>query len=384
MKKNKILHIYAGTSGAAGSYIHTIYNALSKSYDQDVIVSKYYPYNYGKKIFYTFTELSGKNYFSKFPKLRLYMRFLELCYGLFYSLIFIAIKKPSIVNYSMNNNLKIELLFLKIIKNILKRKLIITCHDVIPFDFHFRKNKKNSYQNDIKERKRFFNLADYLLVHNESSRKQLKQTFKVCNSKIIHHDFPVMDLQYLYKKQKTIHNQNLIKVLFIGHMRKEKGIDLLIDAWNKENCENILLTIAGNIPMNSKLNFSVNKKNNFHLIDGFVDDKSFVSLIGSSDFVIFPYKKGTNSGIPSSVASLGAIPVASNIPMFKENILIGRDWLFEANDVNSLRKMLNKINQITVDEKESALLEVKHSYYNYKSRVDIDILESYKYVINEL
>ena len=60
MKKQiDILHIYAGTSGAAGLYLDEIHLALNEKYKQEVVVSYNYPFNYGKKWFYRFSDISS-------------------------------------------------------------------------------------------------------------------------------------------------------------------------------------------------------------------------------------------------------------------------------------------------------------------------------------
>ena len=67
----------------------------------------------------------------------------------------------------------------------LKIKLIITCHDVVPF--------ANSYLNISKENSRrayLLNMADFLLVHNENSIVDLMQYYQIKPSKIICHPFP--------------------------------------------------------------------------------------------------------------------------------------------------------------------------------------------------
>ena len=113
-KRKDIIHIYAGTSGSAGLYIDEIFKALKNNFTQTAIVSYNFPFNYGKKVFYRFSDLSTKNFTHKIDKLRLTIRYFELLYALIYSLKYIIINKPKIINYSLTTQINLEYFFSKI------------------------------------------------------------------------------------------------------------------------------------------------------------------------------------------------------------------------------------------------------------------------------
>lgn len=46
--KIDICHIYPITSGTAGTYINSIYNALKDNFSEEIFVNYYFPYLYGK------------------------------------------------------------------------------------------------------------------------------------------------------------------------------------------------------------------------------------------------------------------------------------------------------------------------------------------------
>ena len=102
LKKNnlQVLNIYAGSSGSAGLYIDSIYKSLDKYYSQDVIVSYHFPFKYGRKLFYRFTDLVKPNIFHKITYVRFIIRYFELLFTLLYSAAYILIYRPRIVNYS--------------------------------------------------------------------------------------------------------------------------------------------------------------------------------------------------------------------------------------------------------------------------------------------
>ena len=92
-KKIDILHMYPGTSGSSGLYTHEIFRTLERHYNQEIIVSYNFPFSYGKRIYYRFTDLARPNFFHRNNLLRLAIRYFELLYTLSYSLIFIFIFK---------------------------------------------------------------------------------------------------------------------------------------------------------------------------------------------------------------------------------------------------------------------------------------------------
>lgn len=357
-----ILHIYSGTSGYSGIYIDEIYRSLKNEFNQEVIVNAYFPYNYGKKIYYRYSDLcKSPNLFSG-KKIRLYVRFMELFYALVYSFMYILFHKVAIVNYSLISSLKIEIYFLKSLKIFTSSKVIITCHDVIPFQTGY-----STYQKDMSNRLKFYSLADKLIVHNQYSKDTLISKYKINENKIVCFPFPLMRLDKLYTTYFEKKNKK-IRFSFIGHLRKEKGIDLLIEAWSIffSDQKNAELIIAGNLPKGFNFNFDKIRGMNFTLINRFLFNKEYAELILESDFIVLPYIAGTNSGIPSSVFSLNRLIIASNINLFKDGVLIPYEFLFEANNIDSLVQKLNFAYTLSSLEKERFIQEIhnKMVFYN--------------------
>lgn len=264
---NTLFHVYAGTQGAAGLYLNEIVKAIEGTeIRQEAFVSYYYPFSNAKKIFYYFTDLaSGKQK----SKLRPYLRYLELLYGLTYVLVRALISRPKYLNYSLNSSYLPEFFFIIILKKLIRIKIIITCHDVVPF--------KNSHLDISKENKRrsyLLKIADYLLVHNDNSRRDLIKFYNIDPIKIISHPFPIMDLNFL----KISHKRKTIDFLFIGHLRYEKGVTVLLDSWKEFNkaYPKATLYVVGNNPPNSGIIVDNYKDLNINFILSYVEDRKSV------------------------------------------------------------------------------------------------------------
>lgn len=324
---NVLFHIYAGTQGSAGLYINEIIRAIEYAdIQQEAFVSYYYPFKNAKKVFYRFTDLASER---KKTKIRPYLRYFELIYGLCYVFFKALFKHPRYINYSLTSSYLPEYIFLILIKKCLKINTIITCHDVIPFE--------NSYLNTSKENIRrayLLNMADFLLVHNNNSINDLIQYYHINPSKIIYHLFPIMDLKSL--KHPNVNKK--IDFLFVGHLRCEKGINILLESWKIFNrfYPKANLFVVGNNPPNSNINVEEYERYNVKFILHYVTDTIYAQYIASARCVVLPYLRGTNSGIPSSVYSLGTNLIVSDIPMFKNNPLISKESYFECGNNDSL------------------------------------------------
>lgn len=330
-KNNLLYHVYAGTQGVAGTYLNEIIETLKEvGIVQKAFVSYYYPFDNAKKCFFRITDLASRK---KKTKVRLYIRYLELICTLSYIFINSLCYRPAYLNYSLTSSYLPEYIFLLLIRKFLKIRIILTCHDVIPFENAFLR-----MSSEIKRRRFLLKMADYLLVHNDNSKNDLIRYYGINPDKIVKHPFPIMDL----KPWAPDGFKKTIDFLFVGHLRKEKGVNILLEAWKKFHKEysNAILYIVGNKPVNSDILPNDYVDLNVVFVLNYVSDAEYANYISSAKCVVLPYLRGTNSGIPSSVYSLGTKLIASDIPMFKNNVLISKDALFECGNSDSLVEKL--------------------------------------------
>lgn len=328
-----IYHIYWGTSGNSGLYLDEIYQVLKNAgFAQKAFVNYYYPFDYGEKIFFKRGDVAMSRYKGKIRKL---FQLQETLFGYAKILIYSIQDKPMVINYShVGQSFFFIIWFLKLIKRASRAKLMITCHDVQP---HSVSSK------EMKNRSTIFHLADYLLVHNNNSEKELLENFGVSAIRIVKHPFPIMDLSKLTKEKLNIKKDT--DFLFIGHLRKDKGIEFLLDAWKDFYSinKNATLKVCGQKLKGTEFDEKELSKYNIEFNLSFIADDEYYRYVKSTRYVVLPYLQGTNSGIISTVLSLGTDVLTSDIPMFKENPLVSKQNMFICGNKKSLIDKLQEV-----------------------------------------
>ena len=375
--KDIIVHVYYGTAGNAGLYIKKIIDAHEGcDFTTKAYVNYYFPFE-GKeysKIFFKYSE------HLKFGFVRKIVKLLEL--GFNYFKIYNQIKKLTadydriFVVYSLNENYAISYFFLRTLKKIENLKLGITVHDIEPF--------YNNYSKLImKDQDELLSQGDFYIVHNKFSLNKLQEKYPEKKDFVYSHKFPLVDISLLDNKNKISKKSNIISFLFIGYLRKEKGVNILIDAWRKiqSERENVELVVAGRIPYNN-LNYDFTNLINFQLHDRFLTDDEFIKFVHESDYIVLPYSKGTNSGILSAVSSLGKPSITSNLQMFVESDLIIEELMFSKDDSSALYELLNEVIANHANNYSNVCKKVQDQIRNYNNDFRKEIIHVYSKILS--
>ncbi len=353
-----IFHIYWGTSGNSGLYLDAIYKVLAKSnFSQKVFVSYYYPFDYGEKLFFRYGDIANSSFKGWKRKVvqifEIQLSFLRI-YGQ------VIYHRPKIINYShigQSNLLIFALLF--ILNKICSGSFVITCHDVSPHEFS---------KSELFYRKKIFELADSFLVHNKSSRQDLIENFQMDESKIVSHPFPIMDLKNLFKVEET---SERFDFLFIGHLRKDKGVEFLVEAWKEFHTyyPKASLALCGKLGKNVFLDVENLEHFNIFLKLDYISDYDYMHFVESSRYVVFPYLQGANSGVISTVLSLGKDVIVSDIPMFLSSPLIDADDTFERLNKASLIEALTRKYTLEKRQKQSSHEKLRAYIEHFNTQV---------------
>ena len=126
-------------------------------------------------------------------------------------------------------------------------------------------------------------------------------------------------------------------ILFFGSINEYKGVNLLIEAFEKSKISaNMKLVIAG-----KGMDYDVHSKNVLK-INRFIDDDEIASLFKHASLVVYPYISATMSGVLSIAYYFNKLILASDISFFKDNAT-DSVLFFKAGDVKNLQYQMENI-----------------------------------------
>ncbi len=322
------------TGGAAGLYLDA-YKGVARKYGATLVGACSSISAEGTRYFYPFTDLAagGKK---RFGRLRLPLRYVELVVALARTFLLVLGKRPKAVFYALSSNLTPELIFVLLLRMI-RVPVYVICHDVVPFVSAHESRALKDLQ-----RRQFYRVADKLICHNSRSVSELVESYGIDASKIEYIPFPISDLRVFpaaHAERQTAGEG--LQFLFVGHVRAEKGINVLVEAWRRAfpRIPQASLLIAGQVPRGVEID-GADSTPGLTIMDCYVEEAEYVRLISETDCVVLPYLAGTNSAILSNVVSLGKPSIVSDIAMFRECGLVGEEAMFRSRDETALAEKL--------------------------------------------
>jgi glycosyltransferase involved in cell wall biosynthesis len=262
----------------------------------------------------------GKN---KFNKLFKYINYLWKLYLL------IRRQKAQVIHFQFFRRPRVESIYFLVLKG-LGYNLAYTVHDYMPLD----QNKIDPLFNFL-----VCKAANTLFVHSDTNRETLIKHVKNIQNKIRvvpdanYADFlpaGVVEKEDLRKEFGLTRDDNII--LFFGHIKEYKGLDLLLDALPiaSQSVKNLVLLVAGKIEteklgqkykeMISKIPSSVKIIYSFDFVPMEEAYKYFIS----TDLVALPYKRITHSGIINLAVLFGRPAAATKVGDMEDRIIEGK------------------------------------------------------------
>lgn len=217
-----------------------------------------------------------------------------------------------------------------------RRRLIYACHDFID-----HVNIKN--RGFISKYKRFiFHTVGSVKLFSESQYALFKAEYKG-----IHAFYSPLCLQDYGAPTIGKKNDGIIKFLFFGLIRGNKGLEILIQAANRlyeEFPRRFIVMICGRADNWEQYDKLIVNKTCFELMIRRINNAEIPDLFCASDYLVLPYRDVTQSG-PLSIAYCYNIPViASDHDGFKEFINDGETGLlFRNGDINDLYQVMKNV-----------------------------------------
>jgi len=359
-----LIFINYGSKGNSGLYL----SEMISNIDEKNIISftnYFYDYQHQTKVIRIFERFSG---LFKIKLLDQFYKLIDMYLCFIYIAIFIKFRKEKkiYISISLFAPFKAYEFFLKLIRGN-NTKIISTIHDAEPLYNNYPFFVLTKLDNLV-------NLSDMLILHTEQSFSKLSY-FHGPKYLI---PFPLMQIS-----PAEICNKNYdINFLFIGHMRKEKGVDILIEAWRTLDVDKLSchLTLAGSVPFGLDYNFDNLKKTT--VIPNFLDEQEYASLISNCSYVILPYTGGTNSGILSTVISLNKPVIASSIEMFNESDFIIDELIFKSGSVLELSNKIKSVINNHENNYKKYLKAIKEKRTSYNLKFKRNLNKTYTNIFN--
>lgn len=270
-------------------------------------------------------------------------------------------KYYKLVHFQWLKNPYIDWILIKLIKKKTKLKVIYTAHNVLPHD------TGNKYYSIFKK---IYLEVDKLIVHTINTKSTIMEKFGIENEKI-----KIVPHGKLGKEHYKISNNHLSKeritLLFIGEIRENKGIDILINSWNDKLDLKYNLIIAGRAKDEIKnMLKKLQKFKNVKLDIRFLEDEEFEKYIINSDIILLPYREISQSGVLMSAINYRKHVIISDRGGLKDIFEFGDfGWIMDKVNEDELNRILDNINVEQLNEKERNTLkwDCLDEYYSWEN-----------------
>jgi len=223
----------------------------------------------------------------------------------------------------------IFLFCLQIIKFFLKKKIIVTLHNVLPHEILDKRLDIIGFSMILK-------IADIVIVHNKFSYTSCINFYKILPSKVYvipHGNFIKYYLDKISKEDARrllqIRNDSFV-ILFFGHIRRYKGLERILPILEEllNNYPNLVVLLAGNcrdsLLKQELISLAQRFKNRILLHIGYIPDKYVQVYMGAADIGVIPYKRIWTPGSLLLFMSFSKPVIIPRLPAVVE--VIGKEY----------------------------------------------------------
>lgn len=226
-------------------------------------------------------------------------------------------------------------------------KIVITVHDILPFNEKFY---------DYNYHKKLYDLADNIIVQADINKKRICEIFEGISNKVscIPHGNFIDYMESCSKEEGKKYlnlDENKKIILFFGQIKKVKGLDVLIKAFNELISErnDLMLLIAGKVwgddfDNYDKLIREYKLENNIRCDIKYIPDEDIKYYYGAADINVLPYLNVYQSGVVQLAYAYEKAVVATRVGAFPEVVIDGvTGALVEPNNYIELAKSIGNI-----------------------------------------
>lgn len=200
-------------------------------------------------------------------------------------------------------------------------RIVETLHDPHPHDSMLG-NFRVFIFSMLKERGQDRYINDIIIL-NKKDVEYVKHKFGKNVTVIPHASF-----SYYVQDSKT--NQSIKNTIgFFGRIEPYKGLDLLVDAFEKQSNPELKLLVAGSGVIDEALKTRILNNPNIELINRYIKDEEFDTFLGRIDFVVLPYKRASQSGVIPMAFAFGKTVIATKVGALDEQVPEGTGILVE-------------------------------------------------------
>lgn len=238
----------------------------------------------------------------------------------------------------------------------IKIPVFTTIHDVVFLDVPGLTSKSGTiirkffYKYAVFKSKKIFTVSEFSkerIIHHLKCKKPVVVTYNA------------VPVWFYEKNSETTETKKENSILFVGNIKKHKGLSVLVDAFKiaKEKGFDLTLKIVGNSENFRTADENIFKKiseapKNSILFTGRISDEELKNLYRKTKRLVQPSFYEGFGMPPLEAMSLGTKAIISDIPVFKE---IYKDFpvtFFKAGDCNDLAEKLLSIKNETDEIKE--------------------------------
>ncbi|MFQ5855268.1 MAG: glycosyltransferase family 4 protein [Anaerolineae bacterium] len=199
--------------------------------------------------------------------------------------------------------------------------------------------------------RKLIGVADVCFVHGEDNKKKLVAEYSVDPDRV--YSIPHGEFMF-WQDVPNVNQENLI--LFFGRIRKYKGLDVLLDAFQEvsPHIPDFRLVICGEGDLGD-LGPRIRTMTNVDVVKRFIDHSEIPSLFLRSRFLVLPYLDGTQSGVVPMAFALGRTCVVSAVGAIPEVVHHDENGLLVR--PGDPRELANAIIRLARDDKLRHRLE---------------------------